>query len=151
MELQQKIVTRTTNTPPILLLDCCTIVSALEGDAKVLEFKARLSKRKDLTLLAPDHVISEVAKVARMSVQEAEKAVRAFAHGNKVTGLAEDKQILVDAVALGLRYDYCHYPDSIYLAHCRNQGAVLVTYDKKLKDVARMEGIMACLPENFRF
>jgi hypothetical protein len=29
--------------------------------------------------------------------------------------------------------------------------AVLVTYDRKLRDVARLEGIMACSPDNFRF
>lgn len=146
MKLQQKTVT----TSPILL-DSCSIIDAFEGNQRTLEFKERLSKRKDLTLLVPDHVISEVAKVARMSVQEAENAVRAFARDNKVTRLQDDREILADAVKLSLHYDYCHYPDNIYLAHCRNQGAVLVTYDRKLRDVARMEGIMACSPDNFRF
>ena len=147
MKLQQKTVT-TTNP---LLPDCCTIIDALDGNQKTLAFKEKLSKRKDLALLVPDHVISEVAKVARMSVQEAENAVRAFACNNKVTRLEDDRKILVEAVKLSLHYDYCHYPDSIYLAHCKNQGAVLVTNDRKLRDAARMEGIMACSPDNFRF
>ena len=146
MKLQQKTVTMA----PILR-GCYTIIDAFDGNQKTLAFKDRLSKRKDLTLLVSDHVIFEVAKVARMSVQEAENAVRAFARDNKVARLEDDKDILADAVKLSLQYDYCHYPDSIYLAHCRNQGAVLVTYDRKLRDVARIEGIMACSPDNFRF
>ena len=145
MKLQQKIITN-----PILL-DCCTIISALEGNPQALIFREKLSRRKDLTLLVPECVISEAAKVARMSAQEAENAIRGFAHDKEIIRLEDDRETLVDAIALTARYDYCHYPDSIYLAHCRNQGAVLVTYDRKLKEVARMEGIMACSPDNFRF
>ncbi len=133
-----------------VLLDCCTVIGALDGRPNAVAFKERLSKRKDVALLVPDLVISEVARVARISKEAAEQAVRSFAHGSEIVRL-EDDEALVDAVALTVRYDYCHYPDSIYLVHCRNTGAVLLTYDRKLKEVARMEGIMACSPDNFRF
>lgn len=133
-----------------VLLDCCTIIGALAKKQNAVAFKEKLSRRKDVTLLVPDLVISEVSKIAKMSVKAAEEAIKSFAHGNKIIRLQDDGA-LVDAIALSVRYDYCHYPDSVYLVHSRNTGAVLVTYDKKLRDVARMEGIMACSPDNFRF
>ena len=133
-----------------VLLDCCTIIGALEGKSNAVAFKEKLSKRKDMTILVPDLVVSEVSRVAKMSAQAAEKAIRSFAHGNKVVRLQDDGA-MVDAVALTVHYNYCHYPDSIYLIHSRNTGAVLVTYDRRLRDVARMEGIMASSPDNFRF
>ena len=136
-----------TTTP--VLHDCCTIIGALNGRPSSLAFKEKLSRRKDVTLMVPDVAISEVARVARMSAEAAEQAVRSFAHG-KVVRIADDAA-MVDAIALTVRYDYCHYPDSIYLVHCRNAGAVLVTYDRKLREVARLEAIMACAPESFRF
>jgi predicted nucleic acid-binding protein len=154
MTIQQKIVTSdvtmTTATP--IILDCCTIVSAIQGKPGAREFKEKLARRKDLTLLVPDVVISEVAKIARLSAEAAEKAISSFSQGNnRIVRLEDDQKTLADAVLLSIRYDYCHYPDSIYLIHARNAGGVLVTYDRKLRDVARMEGIMACSPDNFRF
>ena len=146
MKMQQKIVT----TP--VLMDCCTIIGALEGERNALAFKEKLAKRKDVTLLVPDVVISEVAKIARMSAEAAEQAIRSFSSkGNEIARMEDDQKTLADAIALSVRYDYCHYPDSIYLIQARNAGAILVTYDRKLRDVARMEGIMACSPDNFRF
>ncbi len=155
MTIQQKIVTphATTRMATPIILDCCTIVSAIQGKPGAREFKEKLAKRRDLTLLVPDVVISEVAKIARLSAEAAEKAITAFSKSasSKIVRLEDDQKTLADAIVLSIRYDYCHYPDSIYLIHAKNAGAVLVTYDRKLRDVARMEGIMACSPENFRF
>ena len=138
-----------TSQKTTVLLDCCTIIGALDGKQNALAFKEKLGRRKDVELLVPDLVVSEVARVAKISREAAGQAIRSFAHGN-IVRMADDDAI-VDAVALTTHYDYCHYPDSIYLVHCRNTGAVLVTYDKKLREVARMEGIMACSPDNFCF
>lgn len=138
-----------TSQKTTVLLDCCTIISALDGKHDALAFKEKLSRRKDVAVLVPDLVVSEVARVARISREAAEQAICSFARGNIVRTADEDA--MVDAIALTTHYDYCHYPDSIYLVHCRNAGGVLVTYDKKLRDVARMEGIMACSPDNFCF
>ncbi len=156
MIFQQKTVTAcATSTTPILL-DCCTVISAFQGKPGALEFKKKLSKRKDLTLLVPEVVISEVAKIARLSADAAEQAIMSFSLGNddnikRIVRLEDDQKTLADAVLLSLRYDYCHYPDSIYLILARNAGAVLVTYDRRLRDVASMEGIMACSPDNLPF
>ncbi len=147
MEFQQK--TITVEKSPVLL-DCCTIVGAMVEDRpNATAFKQKIARRKDLNLIVPDIVISEVARIARLSPEAAEEAIRSFSNSHEITRL-DDKKTLVDAIALSLRYDYCHYPDSIYLVHARNTNAVLVTYDRKLREVARLEGIMACSPDNFR-
>jgi predicted nucleic acid-binding protein len=152
MAIQQKsVISHVSRTATPIILDCCTIVSAIQRKPGAREFKEKLAKRKDLTLLVPDVVISEVAKIARLSAEAAEKAISSLSQGNRIVRLADDKKTLADAIVLSLRCDYCHYPDSIYLVQARNAGAVLVTYDRKLRDVAMMEGIMGCSPDNFRF
>jgi predicted nucleic acid-binding protein len=152
MKLQQETSASTGNgIPTQILLDCCTVINAIEGKPSALAFKEKMSKRKDVTLFVPDVVISQVAKVARLSAEEAEEEIRSFSHRSKIVRIKDDQKALVDAVALSVRYDYCHYPDSIYLIQARTAGAILATYDKKLRDVAKMEGIMACSPDNFRF
>ena len=159
MKLEQQ---TTTATPPSsssgaattisipVLLDCCTIVSAIDGRPDTLAFRNKLSRRNNVTLIVPDIAVSEVARVARMTAEAAEEAIGSFSKGKKVIRVSDD-DILVEAVALTLRYDYCHYPDSIYLVQCKKTGAVLVTYDKKLREVAGMEGVMACSPDHIRF
>jgi predicted nucleic acid-binding protein len=133
-----------------VLLDCCTIIAAKDGRWDAVAFQKKLSRRKDLELLVPDLVVKEVSKIAGISIEEAERLARSFSSAT-VERPAEDESIVREANELDQKYLSCHFPDSYYLVHCRNTSAVLVTYDKKLKEVARMEGIMACSPANYRF
>jgi predicted nucleic acid-binding protein len=133
-----------------VLLDCCTIIAAKDGRPDAVAFQKKLSRRKDLELLVPDLVVKEVSRIAGIPVEEAERLARSFSSGT-VSLLADDESIIQEASELGHKYLSCHFPDSHYLVHCRNTSAVLVTYDKKLKQVARMEGIMTCSPGNYRF
>ncbi len=153
MTIPQKLVTShpLTTMTTLVLLDCCTVLSAIQGKPGAREFKEKLATRKDLSLLVPDLVISELSKIARLSAEAAEKAISSLSQGNKIVRLEDDHKTLADAIVLSVRYVHCHYPDSIYLIQESNTGAVLVTYDRKLRDVARMEGIIACSPYNFRF
>ncbi len=133
-----------------VLLDCCTIIAAKDGRPDAIAFQRKLSRRKDLELLVPDLVVKEVSRVARIPIEEAERLARSFSSGT-IERLTDDESIAREASELDQRYLSCHYPDSHYLVHCRNTPAVLVTYDKKLREVARMEGIMTCSPGNYRF
>jgi len=133
-----------------VLLDCCTIIAAKDGRPDAIAFQRKLSRRKDLELLVPDLVVKEVSRVARIPIEEAERLARSFSSGT-IERLTDDESIAREASELYQRYLSCHYPDSHYLVHCRNTTAVLVTYDKKLREVARMEGIMTCSPGNYRF
>lgn len=133
-----------------VLLDCCTIIAAKDGRPDAVAFQKKLSRRKDLELLVPDLVVKEVSKIAGISVEEAERLARSFSSG-AVERVADDESIEREASELDQKYLSCHYPDSHYLVHCRNTAAVLVTYDRKLKEVARLEGIMTCSPGNYSF
>jgi len=133
-----------------VLLDCCTIIAAKDGRPDAIAFQRKLSRRKDLELLVPDLVVKEVSRVARIPIEEAERLARSFSSGT-IERLTDDESIAREASELDQRYLSCHYPDSHYLVHCRNTTAVIVTYDKKLREVARMEGIMTCSPGNYRF
>lgn len=135
-----------------LVLDSCTVIGARNGSQQVLQFRKKIAKRKDIRVIVPSIVVSEVQKVAHLSFEEATKLVESFSeHGQIDYVSCEDKELVAEAEALRAKYPiYSHYPDDHYLVIARRYGAVLITYDRKLKDVARTEGVMTCAPGSFR-
>ncbi len=47
------------------------------------------------------------------------------------------------------QYFECNYPDSLILATAKITGSALVSFDRKLLDTAKLEGVQAFLPRNF--
>jgi predicted nucleic acid-binding protein len=133
-----------------LLLDTCTIVGAWQKKPEVVAFRSKIAKRKDVRIIVPGILVREVAKIAKMSKEEALSLIESFSEFGQID-YVDTMSMARDAEALVAKYPaYCHYPDNHYLACCREQGAVLVTYDNNLRFVAKMEGIMTCAPGNFR-
>ena len=134
----------------LLLLDTCTIISALQGKPEAVAFRDKIAKRKDIRILVPGILVREVAKIANVSHEKALSLVESFSEQGQID-YVDDARIAAVAESMIAKYPrYCHYPDNYYLACCKEQGSLLVTYDHNLKLVARMEGIMTCSPGNFR-
>ena len=101
----------------------------------------------------PTVVVKEVCKVGSMSLDSAIALIDTFSETGQIDYLAShnDSEISAQAEALRIKYPvYLHYPDDHYLVVAKNNDALLVTFDRKLKDVARAEGVMTCSPANFR-
>ena len=138
-----------------VLLDTCTIISAWEKRPEALELRKKIAKRNDIRIIVPGILVREVAKVARLGQDQALALIESFSEMGQIDYVTkcgdDDNRITREAEALIAKYPrYSHFPDNQYLAYCRDQGALLVTYDKNLRTVARIEGIMACAPGNFR-
>lgn len=135
-----------------IVLDCCTIIGAKKKSAEVLQFRKKIAKRKDIRIIVPSVVVKEVCKVGRMSFDSAIALIDTFSETGQIDYAAcNESEISARAEALRSRYPvYLHYPDDHYLVVARNTGALLVTYDGNLKDVARAEGVMTCSPGSFR-
>lgn len=139
-----------------VLLDTCTIVGVWEKRPEALELRKKIARRKDIRIIVPSILAREVAKVARLGEEQALALIESFSEMGQIDYLSkcgddDGNRITREADALVTKYPrYCHYPDNHYLVFCKDQAAVLVTYDKELRSVARLEGIMVCAPGNFR-
>jgi predicted nucleic acid-binding protein len=138
-----------------IVLDSCTIIGAKNKDAQVLQFRKKIAKRKDIRIIVPTVVVKEVCKVGSMSFDSAIALIDTFSETGQMDyyyhASHNDSEISDQAVALRTKYPvYLHYPDDHYLVVAKNNDALLVTFDRKLKDVARAEGVMTCSPGNFR-
>ena len=136
----------------ILVLDCCTIIGAKNGSLNALQFRRKIANRQDIKILVPSIIVREVRKVGRMSFDEAIALIDTFSQTGQIEYVScSDIEIKSHAEALTAKYPVlCHYPDDHYLAIAKRYGAVLVTYDRNLKDVAKLEGLQTCAPQNFR-
>jgi hypothetical protein len=135
-----------------VLLDTCIAINALQKKPDALVFRDKVTKRRDLRFIVPRMLVTEVAKVAKISQEDALATVESFSEMGQIDYVDDgDGSISRDADALMEKYPrYCHFPDNHYFIYCREQGALLVTYDNNLRMVAKMEGIMACTPGRFR-
>lgn len=135
------------------MLDSCTIIGAKNKNADVLQFRKKIANRKDVRIIVPTVVVREVCKVGSMSFDSAIALIDTFSETGQIDYHASnnDSEISAQAEALRTKYPvYLHYPDDHYLVVAKNNDALLVTFDRKLKDVARAEGVMTCSPSNFR-
>ena len=135
------------------MLDSCTIIGAKNNDVKVLQFRKKIANRKDIRIIVPTVAVKEVRKVGSMSFDSAIALIDTFSETGQIDYHASDtdSEISAQAAALRTKYPvYLHYPDDHYLVVAKNNDALLVTFDRKLKDVARAEGVMTCSPSNFR-
>jgi predicted nucleic acid-binding protein len=135
-----------------VLLDCCTIIGAKNGSLDALQFRKKIANRKDIKILVPSIIVREVCKVGRMAFDEAIALIDTFSLTGQIEYVScSDIVIKSQAEALTAKYPvFCHYPDDHYLAIAKKYGALLVTYDRNLKDVARLEGVQTCAPLNSR-
>lgn len=138
----------------VIVLDCCTIIGAKNKNAEVLQFRKKIAKRKDIRIIVPAVIVKEVCKVGSMSFDSAIALIDTFSETGQIDyndTSHNDSEISAQAEALKSKYPvYLHYPDDHYLVVAKNNDALLITYDRKLKDVARAEGVMTCSPGNFR-
>jgi predicted PilT family ATPase len=139
-----------------VLLDCCVIVKALQGNPEVLAFRKRIVCRKDVKIIAPSILVREVAKVARIDEEAARAIIESFSETGQIEYISkcgdyEGNNMERQASLLRAKYPhFSHAPDNYYLVLCQKHAAVLVTFDRQMKYIARMEGIMTCSPAGFQ-
>ena len=127
---------------PRVLLDSCVWIYLLEG--KLSPDFLNLLKQHNAEVVVEENVVREVAQVTKQSERDVFKLM--CNSGLKVRANVADHHDRKESWNLVKSYDMCHYPDSLYLAVCKNNNWTLATCDLDLLSCARLETVNHCNP-----
>lgn len=135
-----------------ILIDCCAIIGVWENREEALRFRERIAPRKDIRILVPTSLAREVAKVAKISGDEALALIESFSDAGQIDYIDEIEKRKKQAAILNAKYPgSCHFPDNYYLLLCKDHDATLITYDRDLRAIAFEEQVKTRSPDEFRY
>ena len=130
------------------------IMAAKNGNNDAVQFRKKIATRKDIKINVPSIAFKEICKVGQLSFDNAVSLIDSFSRNGQIEyfSCSDDGQIVLQAEVLRAKYTvYCHYPDDHYVVIAKEYSALPVTFDKKLKDIARAEVVLTFCLWNFRF
>ena len=129
------------------VLDSNPCIGILRNDLKSINMIKKAVKN-DFEIIVPSHVLREVNKI----VKNGKIRLIVWLLDQKAVNLSfptDTKSVIETGEQLRNSYSFCHYPDNLILAQCKENDAVLLTRDRKLLQSADYAGIMACKPKDF--
>ena len=130
-----------------ILPDSNAIIGVLRGDAQSIKTIKKAIKQ-GYEIIIPEHVQREVGRIVKdgklLMVLWLMKQ-----NPMKLTFTRDTKSIIQAGEQLKNSFSFCHWPDNLILAQCKEQDSVLLTRDGKLLQSADYAGIMACKPKDF--
>jgi hypothetical protein len=126
-----------------------TIMAAKNGNNDAIQFRKKIATRKDIKINVPSIAFKEICKVGQLSFDNAVSLIDSFSRNGQIEYIlcSDDRQIVIQA-----KYPvYCHYPDDHDVVIAKKCSALPITFDKKLKDIARAEVVLTFCLWNFRF
>ena len=130
-----------------IIVDSNVIIGAIRGDEKSAK-PLRKAIRQGSEIIIPEHVQREVSRI----VKDGKLRMMTWLikqNPMKLTFTRNTKSVIETGEQLKNNYSFCHYPDNLILAQCKEQDSVLFTRDRKLLQSADYAGIMACKPKDF--
>jgi len=130
-----------------IILDSNVIIGVLRGDAQSIKTIKKAIKQ-GYEIIIPEHVQREVSRI----VKDGKLCMVLWLmkqNPMKLTFTRDTKSIIEAGEQLKNSFSFCHYPDNLILAQCKEQDSVLLTRDGKLLQSADYAGIMACKPKDF--
>jgi predicted nucleic acid-binding protein len=130
-----------------ILPDTNVIIGAIRGDEKSAK-PLRKAIRQGSEIIISEHVQYEVSKI----LKDGQLRMMAWLikqNPMKLTFTRNTKSVVETGAQLKNSYSFCHFPDNLILAQCKEQDSVLMTRDRKLLQSADYAGIMACKPKDF--
>jgi predicted nucleic acid-binding protein len=130
-----------------IIVDSNVIIGAIRGDEKSAK-PLRKVIRQGSEIIIPEHVQREVSRI----VKDGKLRMMTWLikqNPMKLTFTRNTKSVIETGEQLKNNYSFCHYPDNLILAQCKEQDSVLFTRDRKLLQSADYAGIMACKPKDF--
>ena len=130
-----------------IIVDSNVIIGAIRGDEKSAK-PLRKVIRQGSEIIIPEHVQREVSRI----VKDGKLRMMTWLikqNPMKLTFTRNTKSVIETGEQLKNNYSFCHYPDNLILAQCKEDDSVLFTRDRKLLQSADYAGIMACKPKDF--
>jgi predicted nucleic acid-binding protein len=130
-----------------IVVDSNVIIGAIRGDEKSAK-PLRKAIRQGSEIIIPEHVQREVGRIVKDGKL---RMVSWLMKQNpmKLTFTRDTQSVIENAKKLIDSYSFCHAPDHLILAQCKEQDSVLMTRDRKLLQSADYAGIMACKPKDY--
>ena len=130
-----------------IIPDSNLIIGVLRGDAQSIKTIKKAIKH-GYEIIISEHVLYEVSKI------EKDGQLRMMTwlikqNPMKLTFTRDTKSVIETGEQLKNSFSFCHWPDNLILAQCKEQDSVLLTRDGKLLQSASYAGIMACKPKDF--
>jgi predicted nucleic acid-binding protein len=126
------------------ILDSCVWVYLLQG--RLATDFVDAMRNSGLIALVEANILHEVARVLNLS--EDVTFERMKGSGLNTRTCVAERHDKIESWQLVALYDMCHYPDSLYLAMCKNNGWTLFTCDRDLLSCARLESVAFRNPVN---
>ena len=130
-----------------IIVDSNVIIGAIRGDEKSAK-PLKKAIRQGSEIIIPENVQREVGRI----VKDGKLRMMTWLikqNPMKLTFTRNTKSVIETGEQLKNNYSFCHYPDNLILAQCKEQDSVLFTRDRKLLQSADYAGIMACKPKDF--
>ena len=130
-----------------IIVDSNVIIGAIRGDEKSAK-PLKKAIRQGSEIIIPEHVQREVGRI----VKDGKLRMMTWLikqNPMKLTFTRNTKSVIETGEQLKNNYSFCHYPDNLILAQCKEDDSVLFTRDRKLLQSADYAGIMACKPKDF--
>ena len=130
-----------------IVLDSNIVIGVLRRDEKSAKH-LRKAIQRGYEIIIPEHVKREVNRKIKNGTSlmiawfDKQKTM-------KLTFTRDTQSVIENAKKLKDSYSFCHYPDNLILAQCKEQDSVLMTRDGKLLQSADYAGIKACKPKDF--
>jgi|TARA_B110000881_G_scaffold190456_1_gene181723 predicted nucleic acid-binding protein len=127
--------------------DSNVIIGAIRGDEKSAK-PLRKAIRQGSEIIISEHVQYEVSKI----LKDGQLRMMTWLikqNPMKLTFTRNTKSVIETGEELKNNLSFCHFPDNLILAQCKEQDSVLMTRDRKLLQSADYAGIMACKPKDF--
>ena len=130
-----------------IIPDSNLIIGVLRGDAQSIKTIKKAIKH-GYEIIISEHVQREVGRIVKDGKL---RMISWLIKQNpmKLTFTRDTQSVIENAKKLKDSYSFCHYPDNLILAQCKEQDSVLMTRDGKLLQSADYAGIMACKPKDF--
>ena len=130
-----------------IIVDSNVIIGAIRGDEKSAK-PLKKAIRQGSEIIIPENVQREVGRI----VKDGKLRMMTWLikqNPMKLTFTRNTKSVIETGEKLKNNYSFCHYPDNLILAQCKEDDSVLFTRDRKLLQSADYAGIMACKPKDF--
>lgn len=130
-----------------IIVDSNVIIGAIRGDEKSAK-PLKKAIRQGSEIIIPENVQREVGRI----VKDGKLRMMTWLikqNPMKLTFTRNTKSVIETGEQLKNNYSFCHYPDNLILAQCKEDDSVLFTRDRKLLQSADYAGIMACKPKDF--
>jgi len=128
----------------MLALDSCVVIAIIKSP-KIARKVIQIFRGNNSRVVLQDVVLKETSRILHISKEEIITKIGTILRKD-VQVFATTDSMRSDAIRYENQYGICHNPDSEILAAAKAFSWTILTMDRKMKQTAEFEGILALNP-----